>query len=123
FPAAGRTASIAHDERLQHRRRKLIATPKCRERLRERVAVEHRLAHLGRKQCRRARYLGVRKNLFDVRHAASSSISKPSIASSTEQCGSSRIQTVCRSALARLELTSLHPCRGWIGPKRGGPKW
>jgi hypothetical protein len=69
-PAAGRTVSIAHDERLQHRLRKLIATPKGRERLRERVAVEHRLAHLGRKQGRRARYLGVRKNLFDVRRAA-----------------------------------------------------
>jgi hypothetical protein len=50
--------------------RKLIATPIGRERLRERVAVEHRLAHLGRKQGRRARYLGVRKNLFDVRRAA-----------------------------------------------------
>ena len=69
-PAAGRTVSIAHDEPLQHRLRKLIATPKGRERLRERVAVEHRLAHLGRKQGRRARYLGVRKNLFDVRRAA-----------------------------------------------------
>jgi hypothetical protein len=69
-PAAGRTVRIAHDERLQHRLRKLIATPKGRERLRERVAVEHRLAHLGRKQGRRARYLGVRKNLFDVRRAA-----------------------------------------------------
>ena len=70
-PAAGRTVSIAHDEPLQHRLRKLIASPKGRERLRERVAVEHRLAHLGRKQGRRARYLGVRKNLFDVRRAAS----------------------------------------------------
>jgi hypothetical protein len=70
-PSAGRTVSIAKDERLQHRLRKLIATPKGRERLRERVAVEHRLAHLGRKQGRRARYLGVRKNLFDVRRAAS----------------------------------------------------
>lgn len=51
--------------------RKLVATPKGRERLRERVAIEHRLAHLGRKQGRRARYMGVRKNLFDVRRAAS----------------------------------------------------
>ncbi len=70
-PAAGRTVSIAQDERLQHRLRKLVATPKGRGRLRERVAVEHRLAHLGRKQGRRARYRGVRKNLFDVRRAAS----------------------------------------------------
>jgi len=70
-PAAGRTVSIAHDERLQHRLRKLVASPKGRKRLRERVAVEHRLAHLGPKQGRRARYVGVRKNLFDVRRAAS----------------------------------------------------
>jgi hypothetical protein len=67
----GRTISMAEDERLQHRLRKLVATPKGRGRLRERVAVEHRLAHVGRKQGRRARYLGVRKNLFDVRRAAS----------------------------------------------------
>jgi len=45
-PAAGRSVSIAQDERLQHRLRTLIATPKGRGRLRERVAVEHRLAHL-----------------------------------------------------------------------------
>ena len=69
-PATGRTISIAEDERLQHRLRKLTATPRGRERLRERVAVEHRLAHVGRKQGRRARYLGVRKNVFDVRRAA-----------------------------------------------------
>jgi len=69
-PASGRTVSIAEDEQLQHRLRKLTAAPKGRQRLRERVAVEHRLAHLGRKQGRRARYLGVRKNLFDVRRAA-----------------------------------------------------
>jgi len=66
-PDAGRTVSIAEDEQLQHRLRKLIATPKGRHRLRERVAVEHRLARLGRKQGQRARYLGVRKNLYDAR--------------------------------------------------------
>lgn len=69
-PATGRTVSIAEDEALQHRLRKLAVSPKGRERLRERVAIEHRLAHVGRKQGRRARYLGVRKNLFDVRRAA-----------------------------------------------------
>jgi hypothetical protein len=69
-PTSGRTVSISEDEQLQHRLRKLTAAPKGRERLRERVAVEHHLAHLGRKQGRRARYLGVRKNLFDVRRAA-----------------------------------------------------
>ncbi len=40
-----------------------------RDKLRERVAVEHRLAHIGRRQGRRARYRGVRKNLFDLRRA------------------------------------------------------
>lgn len=69
-PDAGRTISIAEDEQLQHRLRKLTATRKGRHLLRERVAVEHRLAHLGRKQGRRARYLGVRKNQYDARRAA-----------------------------------------------------
>jgi hypothetical protein len=69
-PTSGRTVSIAEDEQLQHRLRKLIAAPRGRERLRERVAVEHHLAHIGRKQGRRAKYLGVRKNLFDTRRAA-----------------------------------------------------
>ena len=68
---SGRTVAIAHDEPLQHRLRKLVASPAGRERLRERVKVEHALAHLSRKQGRRARYLGCRKNLFDLRrHAA-----------------------------------------------------
>jgi hypothetical protein len=67
----GRTVTIAQDEQLQHRLRKLVASSKGRERLRERVKVEHALAHLARKQGRRARYLGIRKNLFDLRrHAA-----------------------------------------------------
>lgn len=67
----GRTVQIAVDEQLQDRLRKLIATSKGRERLRERVKVEHALAHLARKQGRRARYLGTRKNVFDLRrHAA-----------------------------------------------------
>jgi Transposase DDE domain/Transposase domain (DUF772) len=66
----GRTVTIAEDERLQHRLRKLIASPQGRSRIRERVAIEHRLAHVGRKQGRRARYRGVRNNLFDLRRAA-----------------------------------------------------
>jgi hypothetical protein len=73
-PAAnghGRTVAIALDEPLQHRLRKLIASPKGRRRLRERVKVEHALAHLARKQGRRARYRGIRNNVFDLRrHAA-----------------------------------------------------
>ncbi len=66
----GRTIAIAENERLQHRLHKHIATPRGRAKLRERVAVEHKLAHLVRRQGRRARYRGVRKNLFDVRRAA-----------------------------------------------------
>src|SRR6266566_208029 len=38
--------------------------------VRERVAVEHTLAHVGQWQGRRARYRGVRKNLFDLRRCA-----------------------------------------------------
>ena len=68
---SGRTVNIAADELLQHRLRKLIATPRGRARLRERVPVEHRLAHIARKQGPKARYRGVRSNLFDLRrHAA-----------------------------------------------------
>jgi len=65
----GRTVAIAENERLQHRLRKLQKTRAGRARLRERVSVEHRLAHLARRQGRRARYRGVRKNLFDLRRA------------------------------------------------------
>ena len=67
----GRTVTINENERLQHRLRKRIATPSGREHLRLRTDVEHGLAHIGRRQGRRARYLGSRKNLFDLRRAAS----------------------------------------------------
>jgi hypothetical protein len=66
----GRSVTIADNERLQHRLRKLVATPRGRERLRERIPVEHSLAHVGRRQGRRARYRGTRKNLFDLRRTA-----------------------------------------------------
>ena len=69
-PGAGRTVTIADNEWLQHRLRKLVATPRGRERLRERIPVEHSLAHVGRRQGRRARYRGTRKNLFDLRRTA-----------------------------------------------------
>lgn len=67
---SGRTVRIAPDEPLQQSLRKHIATPRGRARLRERVGVEHKLAHLVRRQGRRARYRGVRKNLFDLRRAS-----------------------------------------------------
>lgn len=69
-PERGRTVSIAEDEPFQHRVRQRAATRAGRAQLRQRVEVEHRLAHLGARQGRRARYRGVRKNLFDVRRTA-----------------------------------------------------
>lgn len=66
----GRQVSIASDEALQQRLHNLIATPRGRERLRERVPVEHRLAHISSRQGPRARYRGVRKNTFDLRRVA-----------------------------------------------------
>ncbi|APR83708.1 Mobile element protein [Minicystis rosea] len=67
---AARTIHIAKDEPLQKRLRTLAATSSGRARLRERVTVEHRLAHLSNKQGRRARYVGTRKNLLDLRRYA-----------------------------------------------------
>jgi nucleotide-binding universal stress UspA family protein len=66
----GRTVSIGEDEPFQHRLRQRAATRAGRAQLRQRVEVEPRLAHLGARQGRRARYKGVRKNLFDVRRTA-----------------------------------------------------
>lgn len=66
----GRTVNILEDERLQKKLRALSTTKKGRDRFRERVAVEHRLAHIGQRQGPRARYIGTRKNLFDLRRAA-----------------------------------------------------
>lgn len=40
------------------------------DKLRERVAVEHSLSHIGRWQGEQARYVGSRKNLFDLRRTA-----------------------------------------------------
>lgn len=66
----GRSVSIAADEALQKKFRKLQGTSTGREALRARVPVEHALAHIAARKGRRARYLGVRKNLFDLRRAA-----------------------------------------------------
>ncbi len=67
----GRTLHIADDELLQERLRRAAATRPGRARLRERTHIEHRLSHVVRRQGKRARYLGQRKNLFDVRRASS----------------------------------------------------
>jgi hypothetical protein len=66
----GRTVSIAENEVLQQRLRKLQQSGPGRAKLRQRTGIEHRLAHLARRQGRRARYRGVRKNTYDVRRAA-----------------------------------------------------
>ena len=66
----GRSVSIHPDERLLAELRERQQTPAGRAQLRERVAVEHTLAHVGRWQGHRARYRGLRKNLFDLRRTA-----------------------------------------------------
>jgi hypothetical protein len=66
----GRTVSIADNEQLQKRLRRLAHTRTGRARLRERVPAEHALARAGRRQGRRARYRGVRNNLYDWRRAS-----------------------------------------------------
>jgi hypothetical protein len=66
----GRMLRIAPDELFQERLRRVAATSEGRARLRERIDVEHSLAHVVRRQGRRARYKGRRKNLFDLRRAA-----------------------------------------------------
>lgn len=66
----GRSVSIHPDEALLIELRARQQTPEGRAKLRERVAVEHTLAHVGRWQGRRARYRGLRKNLFDLRRCA-----------------------------------------------------
>jgi Transposase DDE domain/Transposase domain (DUF772) len=68
--AHGRSVSIHPDERLLVELRRRQTTPAGRTKLRERVAVEHALAHVGRWQGRCARYRGARKNLFDLRRCA-----------------------------------------------------
>jgi transposase len=68
--ASGRSVTIHPDEALLQELRKRQQTPQGRAKLRERVAVEHAWAHVGRWQGRRARYRGVRKNVFDLRRCA-----------------------------------------------------
>ena len=67
---SGRSVSIHPDERLLQELRERQLTAQGRAKLRERVAVEHSLAHIGQWQGDRARYLGERKNVFDLRRTA-----------------------------------------------------
>lgn len=69
-PDRGRSVAIADNEMLQHRLRKQAATVAGREQLRERIPVEHRQAHTCRRQGKTARYVGSRKNEFDLRRVS-----------------------------------------------------
>lgn len=66
----GRSVSIHPEEQLLQELRQRQLTQAGRAKLRQRVAVEHSLAHLGHWQTHRARYIGLRKNLFDLRRVA-----------------------------------------------------
>jgi hypothetical protein len=66
----GRSVAIAENEALQHRLRQQIKTSVGRAALRERTMIEHKLAHLSQRQGNAARYVGVRKNTFDLRRAS-----------------------------------------------------
>ena len=72
--AKGRSVSIHPDEALLVELRQEQQTPEGRGKLRERVAVEHTLAHVGYWQGRRARYRGLRKNFSTCAAAPSSTI-------------------------------------------------
>lgn len=66
----GRSISIHAQESMLVELRQLKATPEGRRELRGRLPVEHRLAHVCRRQGPRARYIGVRKNTFDLRRVS-----------------------------------------------------
>ena len=67
---AGRSVTIHPQEPFFLELRRAQKTHEGRRELRRRIPVEHSLAHVGRSQGRRARYVGVRKNLFDLRRHA-----------------------------------------------------
>lgn len=66
----GRSVAIAENEPLQQRLRKQIRTSAGRAALRERSMIEHKLAHISQRQGNAARYVGIRKNTFDLRRAS-----------------------------------------------------
>ena len=66
----GRSVAIAENEPLQHRLRKQVQTSAGRAALRERTMIEHKLAHISQRQGNHARYIGIRKNAFDLRRAS-----------------------------------------------------
>jgi hypothetical protein len=66
----GRSISIHPEEELLRELQQRQITSIGRTKLRERVRVEHSLSHIGRWQGQQARYVGCRKNLFDLRRTA-----------------------------------------------------
>src|SRR5581483_8618271 len=66
----GRSVRIHPDERLLAELRARQHTAAGRAALRARVGAEHALARVGQWQGDRARYCGLRKNLFDLRRMA-----------------------------------------------------
>jgi hypothetical protein len=66
----GRTVHIHPDERLLAELRERQQTAVGRAALRQRAGAEHALARIGQWQGDRARYRGLRKNLFDLRRMA-----------------------------------------------------
>lgn len=67
----GRCIFVSENEPLQQHLRDMSKTKEGRQRFRERVPIEHRLAHISQRQGNKARYRGTRKNLFDLRRSAS----------------------------------------------------
>lgn len=66
----GRTVHISKGEARQKRWRENQATKKGRQKLRARTGIEHRLAHTSARKGPRARYRGVRKNVYDLRRTS-----------------------------------------------------
>ncbi len=67
---SGRTITIHPNEQLMQQLQQELQTPVGRQKLRERVHIEHKLAHHCNRQGPRARYRGTRKNDFDARRIA-----------------------------------------------------
>lgn len=65
-PGQGRTVTIHEQEGLLQHLRVARRTPEGRKKLRERVPVEHALAHICNRQGTHARYVGLEKNVFDL---------------------------------------------------------
>ena len=67
----GRSLAIHPQEALLQKLGQLPSSAEGRQQLRERVDVEHGLAHIDQRQGNQARYNGTRKNTYHLRIAAS----------------------------------------------------